>query len=74
MDAARFTQLVTLLLAGGYQERPPDVVAAELDGGVVAEAACDACGHVGLAYRPFTLESSYRAFAVCPVCGTAEEF
>ena len=74
MDATQLGQVVTLLLAGGYQEHAPDVVAAELDGGVVAEAACEECGHVGLAYRPFTLKSSYRAFAVCPVCGAADEF
>ena len=74
MDATQFAQLVTLLLAGGYQERPPDVVAAELDGGAMAEAACMGCGHFGMHYRPFTLKSSYRAFAVCPACGAAEEF
>ena len=74
MDAGQFAQLVTLLQAGGYAERAPDVVATEIDGDVAAGAACEACGHVGLAYCPVTLKSSYRAFVQCPQCGVVEEF
>jgi hypothetical protein len=61
----------------GYEPRPPrDGPGMEIDAGVCARAACSACGHRGLAYRPFTRREprTYRAFGVCPSCGTAEEF
>lgn len=74
MDAEQFRLLVTLLRAGGYREEPPGPDIAEIDAGVAADAACEACGHVGCTYRPFRLKSSYRAFVVCPACGAAEEF
>lgn len=52
-----------------------------IDGGsidveVCAESNCTHCGHHGLECVPFIKEAhhSYRAFAVCPECGEAEEF
>ncbi len=50
------------------------VLGADLDSAIVAEAPYEACGHVGFTYRPFTLKISYRAFAVCRQCGSADEF
>lgn len=52
-----------------------------IDGGsidiqVCAESTCEHCGHKGLQVRPFINRErkSYRAFAVCPECGEADEF
>lgn len=45
-----------------------------IDREVCEQARCQACGHVGLDYRPFHQAGSYRAFAVCPACRLAEEF
>jgi hypothetical protein len=70
----QFAELRRLLPAGGYQQEAPSSQASEIDGGIVEGAACEACGQVGLTYAPFTLRGSYRAFAVCPACGAAEEF
>jgi hypothetical protein len=60
---------------------------AAIDAQVCADSRCSACGHAGLSYEPFvnvepTERSgltgrprySYRAFAICPACGLAEEF
>ena len=46
----------------------------DIDRDVCREARCCQCGHEGLDYRPFTRPGSYRAFAVCPNCQTAQEF
>lgn len=47
-----------------------------IDVQVCAESTCEHCGHKGLECKPFiNIEhKSYRAFAVCPECGEAEEF
>lgn len=49
---------------------------ASIDIQVCAESTCDNCGHKGLQCKPFIKPEikSYRAFAVCPECGEAEEF
>lgn len=57
----------------GYEMGYPGE-AAEIDGPICNEAACDSCGHVGLVYHPYKTKTSYRAFAVCPECGEAMEF
>lgn len=45
-----------------------------IDRQVAAECTCTACGHVGLSYRGWRRQDSYRAFAICPSCGHTEEF
>ncbi len=73
VDAEQFAELVSQLQAVGYQEHPSETMVAEIDG-IMATVACETCGHRGLTYRPFTLRSGYHAFAVCPDCGSADEF
>lgn len=46
----------------------------EIDEEVCQQATCAVCGTTGLEYAPFIAPRSYRAFAVCPACGHAEEF
>jgi hypothetical protein len=58
----------------GYAAGPPGRQAEAIDREVCAEAECSACGQRGLGYHPFTRGRSYRAIAVCPACGQAEEF
>ena len=61
----------------GYAPGAPSsglIDAAGVDAEVCAESRCAECGHIGLEYRPFVKRGSYRAFAVCPVCGATEEF
>ena len=73
-------RLTDLLASGeldGYQPKPPPpgpFAGPEIDREICAEAHCAACGRQGLEYRPFTRPGSYRAFAVCPVCGDTQEF
>ena len=47
-----------------------------IDIGVCEESTCTQCGHKGLECVPFINREhkSYRAFAICPICGNAEEF
>lgn len=52
-----------------------------IDIAVAARSRCSYCGHGGCGYRGFHklgrsygIVTSYRAFAVCPECGHAEEF
>lgn len=51
-------------------------IAGDIDNEVCAESKCTFCGHLGVECHPFINERihSYRAFAVCPACGEAEEF
>ena len=79
-DAAPET-MSSILRSGeldGYQARQPQPFAAEIDAEVCRDSTCTHCGTRGLGYRPFIRERdgrrSYRAFAVCPSCGLAEEF
>lgn len=48
----------------------------DIDRACCEHSTCEACGRVGLAYRPFhhVTRHSYVAYAVCPACGSAEEF
>ena len=67
------------LYANGYRPGVPTlglVDASEIDSSVCNESTCDACGHQGLDYKPFIKDElrSYRAFAVCPRCGSSFEF
>ena len=43
---------------------------------VCVTSSCASCGHKGMEFHPFVNKElhSYRAFAVCPVCGEAFEF
>ncbi len=79
------TRLEDYDLSGYIAGRPP--TNGFIDGpGIDAECAngstCEACGHVGMEYRPYTTKpfcgygdmGGYRAFAVCPDCGNAVEF
>jgi len=49
-----------------------------VDDEVCRDARCRGCGRTGLECRFFVPQeeglSGYRSFAVCPDCGTAEEF
>lgn len=54
-----------------------------IDREVCANGECSVCGYRGLHYAPYRkkyprdggwVEWGYRAFAVCPKCGHAEEF
>ena len=81
---------LTDVLASGelddYHPRPPGPspigLGWDVDAEICRESHCAACGRQGLEYRPFTrpgspslgLRASYRAFAVCPVCGDTQEF
>ena len=67
----------------GYEERAVSEETGAEDKAMVAHWECRECGHKGLNYWPFTKylgrvsgnsRFSYRPFAVCPVCGYAEEF
>lgn len=69
------------LRAEGYVPGAPSAVVAAEDAGVCAHQACRRCGRPGLDYRPFVHPrerrrgvGGYRALAVCPECGHAEEF
>lgn len=68
----RLTDLLASDELDGYQPAPAAYGA--LDGPGLAHATCERCGHEGLTYRGFTRPGSYRAFAVCPACGGAQEF
>jgi hypothetical protein len=77
MDQDEFARLCAELLADGYAPTPPpglDPAALDVDREACQQATCPACGRVGLDYLPFSKPGSYRAFAVCPACGAAEEF
>ena len=62
----------------GYLAEAPTgglISGAEIDRQVAASAVCSKCKHQGLEYHPFRVPGiSYRAFAVCPLCGEAHEF
>lgn len=63
----------------GYRPIPPSSDVGELESRALQEMACNACGTVGVIYRPYTRWQdgvcvSYRAFAVCPACGAEEEY
>ena len=45
-----------------------------IDMEIANEATCSYCGHQGCGYRGYHRPGIYRAFAVCPECGHAEEF
>lgn len=67
----------TTALTPGWLPGPPPHLAAwaeAVDRQVCAEAACEGCGHAGLEYRPEHCGRCYKAWAVCPACGAAEEF
>lgn len=64
---------------GDYQRGFPTWglrIAGGIDNEVCSESKCSFCGHCGVECVPFVNEHthSYRAFAVCPACGEAEEF
>lgn len=61
------------LAADGYQPGCRRS-ASEIDAPIAAAATCEACGHEGCYYEPFTRPGSYIALAVCPACGEALEF
>lgn len=79
-DARTIRTLQDIIDAGelvGYEPGTPPpgpLAGAEIDADVCAHAHCPECGHDGLDYHPFVAPGSYRAFAVCPVCGAASEF
>ena len=58
-----------------FDARAPSALAEEIDRGICEMAACELCGHEGLAYRPYVHRQTggYRAFAECPACGHSEE-
>jgi hypothetical protein len=64
----------------GYVPGAPSVTAADIDGRILADADCEACGRNGLVYRPFMLpardgqKSRYLALGECRECGHATEF
>jgi len=61
----------------GYEPGSPPpgpFMGPEVDAEVCAQAHCPDCGHLGMEYHPFVCPGSYRAFAVCPKCGSASEF
>ena len=68
----RLTDLLASDELDGY--RPAPAAYEALDAPGLADAACRRCSHEGLDYRGFTRPGSYRAFAVCPDCGSAQEF
>jgi hypothetical protein len=57
----------------GYKNVAPSREAEEIDSSVVANCKCRRCG-APCYYDPWTNGGSYRAFAVCTVCGHEEEF
>jgi hypothetical protein len=69
--AIRFT-----MKAGGYLEGAPNKATDRIDREVCESSSCEACGHVGLQFLPFSHQeaSSYIAYAICPACGEASEF
>ena len=71
-----FAPLASALRADGYWTCAPTSGAATIDAQVCRDSACSACGRRGLEFRPFwrPVPRSYRAFALCPVCGAWEEF
>jgi hypothetical protein len=71
------TELIENGELDGYQPgRPtPGIIdGASIDAEVCDKATCSNCGHRGMEYYPYVQPGSYRAFAVCPNCGEAEEF
>jgi hypothetical protein len=67
-------------LAAGWRLGPPpwmSVLDAAADAWLASELECPRCGAVGGSYRAVYRrkpEKGYRAFSVCPCCGTATEF
>jgi len=62
-----------------YERGWPDwglIDGTDIDIDVCRKSTCEHCGHKGLECHPFINRErkSYRAFAVCPECGEAEEF
>ena len=77
MDANAYAELRAELLREGYLPVAPssgDPELDQIDPDVSRQARCPGCGGYGLEYRPFSKHGSYRAFAVCPACGEAQEF
>lgn len=77
--APRWPEIILEMAREGYRSGLPrptliETFAGDIDGYFCRESACEECGHFGLDYRPFIQRSSYRAFAVCPVCSAALEF
>ncbi len=80
-----YTELVEDLIAGGYREGSPGVLAEEIDRPAAARYPCPGCGGT-MVYRPWVkptnvrnlwtgaLQTSYRAFAVCERCDSYSEF
>ena len=83
----RLTDVLATGELDGYRPAPAPYEALGAPG--LADATCDHCGHQGLDYRGFyrppqqqrlgphgwhCMAASYRPFAVCPTCGTAQEF
>jgi hypothetical protein len=65
----------------GYVPRAPSESVAAIDRQCVVEADCEACGHAGLEFHPFTLPADsdgrrqrYVVLGACPACGQAAEF
>lgn len=78
---ASATDMRTQLYEDGYMPGRPSTEAASIDAGVAAQSRCGECGQYGLDYEPFinlairtTGSGGYRALAVCPKCGAAQEF
>ena len=55
-------------------QAPRHAGAAAIDEDICRHSTCPECEQFGLEYHPFIKPGSYRAFAVCPVCGYWEEF
>lgn len=68
-----FAEVQMALIWDGYGLGAPSNEAAVTDGAVCASTACEACGQLGLSYRPLTKGSSYCAFALCGACGHWQE-
>jgi len=77
----KYTDILEALQFQGYTQRWPAhnpnalVDGASIDREVAEETPCPECGGK-CEYKPFVDDSghSYRAFAVCTVCGEAQEF
>jgi hypothetical protein len=67
-------ELLEFMALQGYEYQEPGEDAAAIDRAVCSESKCSECGDKGMEYMPFHKGASYRAFAVCPKCGSWEEF
>lgn len=71
-DIPDFSYLRGELLADGYERRAPTPEIEEHDRELVEGDTCDWCGNL-VAFEPYSKGRSYRAFAVCHECDSADE-